>query len=88
MKPPRVRLFVKPTCPWCHQAEVWLAGQGIACQRLDVLADSAAFAEMKRLSGQSCAPTIEVDGRILADFGPDELAAFWRTLDAPGAART
>jgi hypothetical protein len=37
---------------------------------------------MYRLSGQTLAPVIDVDGRVLADFGPKELAAFWRSLDA------
>ena len=32
---------------------------------------------MVKLSGQSLAPVIDVDGKILADFGPEELAAFW-----------
>jgi hypothetical protein len=34
------------------------------------------FAEMVKLSGQTLAPVIDVDGKILADFGPDELAKF------------
>lgn len=33
---------------------------------------------MVRLSGQTLAPVIEVDGAVLADFGPEELAAFWQ----------
>jgi hypothetical protein len=33
---------------------------------------------MIRLSGQDLAPVIDVDGEILADFGPEELAAFWK----------
>jgi len=38
------------------------------------------MAEMVRLSGQTLAPVIEVDGKILADFGPEELAPFWEKL--------
>jgi hypothetical protein len=36
--------------------------------------------EMVNLSGQTCAPVIDVDGKILADFGPEELAVFWEKL--------
>ena len=72
-----VRLFIKPHCPWCHQAERWLDERGIQYETLDVIADSRAMAEMVKLSGQSYAPVIEVNGRILADFGPEELAEFW-----------
>jgi hypothetical protein len=35
---------------------------------------------MVRLSGQSSAPVIEVDGEMLADFGASELAQFWSEL--------
>jgi hypothetical protein len=31
---------------------------------------------MIRLSGQAYTPTLTVDGKLLADFGPDELQAF------------
>jgi len=45
-----------------------------------VIADEAAFDEMVKLSGQELAPVIAVDGKILADFGPEELPIFWKTL--------
>ena len=59
----------------------WLNKRGIRYQTLDVIASDAAFAEMQRLSGQTLAPVIEVDGKILADFGPDELAKFWKQFE-------
>ncbi len=80
MKPKRIRLFVKPYCGWCHRAERWLNDRGIAYEKLDVIADEAAFDEMIKLSGQELAPVIEVDGEILADFGPDQLEVFWKKL--------
>jgi glutaredoxin 3 len=72
-----IRLFIKPYCGWCDQAEKWLDAHGIEYETLDVIADRAAFQEMVKLSGQSLAPVIDADGKILADFGPEELAAFW-----------
>ena len=59
----------------------WLDGRGVRYERVDVIADEEAFDEMIRLSGQELAPVIEVDGEILADFGPEELARFWRGLE-------
>ena len=59
----------------------WLDGRGIRYQSVDVIADETAFDEMRRLSGQELAPVIDVDGRILADFGPEQLAAFWQKLN-------
>jgi glutaredoxin 3 len=75
-----IRLFIKPYCPWCHRAERWLKDHDIAYQAIDVIADDAAFAEMIRLSGQELAPVIDVNGKVLADFGPEELEKFWSQL--------
>ena len=58
----------------------WLDDHDIQYEKLDVIADVAAFEEMVRLSGQKFVPVIEVDGRVLADFGPEELAKFWDKL--------
>jgi glutaredoxin len=78
MKPTTVRLFVKTYCPWCTEAERWLKSRGIAYDRLDVFANPRHFNEMIQLTNQSLAPVIEADGRVLADFGADELEVWWR----------
>ena len=77
MKSKIIRLFIKPYCGWCEQAKDWLDERGIAYDEIDVIADRAAFEEMRLLSGQTLAPVIDVDGEILADFGADELAEWW-----------
>ena len=77
----RIRLFVKPYCPWCERAEKWLAGKGIKYETVDVIADATAFDEMIDLSGQTLAPVIDVGGKVLADFGPEQLARFWTQLE-------
>ena len=81
VKPKRIRLFIKPYCGWCHKAVRWLVGQEVVYEKVDVIADEAAFDEMIRLSGQELAPVIEVDGEILADFGPEQLAEFWKGIE-------
>ena len=72
----KTRLFIKPYCPWCNKAMHWLDEHDIDYEQLDVIADEAAFEEMVRISGQELAPVIEVNGQVLADFGPEELAKF------------
>jgi glutaredoxin len=79
-KPRQVRLFIKPYCGWCRQALDWLDQRKIRYETHDVTRNPAAYKEMYRLSGQTLAPVIEVDGRVLADFGAAELAEFWREL--------
>jgi len=81
MKPEKVRLFIKPFCGWCHEAMEWLEARGIQYETLDVISDRAALKEMVRLSGQTLAPVIEVDGEILADFDTGQLEVFWSELD-------
>ena len=61
-QPTTVRLFIKPFCGWCAEALEWLDRNKIKYNTLDVTCDRAAGDEMVRLSGQSCAPVIEVDG--------------------------
>ena len=80
VKPKRIRLFIKPYCPWCHRATRWLNERGVEFETVDVTGDETAFDEMIRLSGQELAPVIDVDGRVLADFGPEQLAEFWEEL--------
>lgn len=80
MKPKRVRLFIKPFCGWCHEAQDWLDERGIKYEALDVTSDKAARKEMLELTGQSKAPCIEVDEEILADFDTGQLEVFWKKL--------
>jgi glutaredoxin len=63
----------------------WLDEHEVDYEHIDVIADEAAFDEMIRLSGQDLAPVIDVDGEILADFGPDQLAEFWTKLERKNA---
>ncbi len=80
MTPTNIRLFIKPYCGWCHEAMEWLDARKISYERLNVSADAASFTEMRELSGQTRAPVIDVDGEILADFGAEELEAWWKEM--------
>lgn len=81
MKPSKIRLFVKPWCGWCQEAEEWLDNRNIEYELLDVTSDRNARQEMLQLSGQTLAPVIEVDGEILADFDTGQLAKFWQKFE-------
>lgn len=85
MKPNRVRLFIKPYCGWCHEAQDWLEERGIPFESLDVTSDRNARQEMHELSGQTLAPVIDVDGEILADFDTGQLEVFWKKLENSAA---
>jgi glutaredoxin 3 len=78
MIPKELILYVKPGCPWCRKAENYLRQHGYTYKKIDVISDRTAFAEMKRISGQTYAPTLLVGDLVLPDFGPEELEEFLR----------
>jgi glutaredoxin 3 len=71
-------LYVKAGCPWCEEAIAFLDGHAIGYRLKEVRADAQAFAEMKQKSGQTLTPTLDWHGKVLADFGVDELKPFLR----------
>ena len=73
-----LKLYVKTWCPWCISACRYLRQYNYQFEEIDVERDRTAYAEMIRLSGQRYTPTLEVGGKVLADFGPDELEDFLR----------
>ena len=83
MKQSVLILYVKTGCPWCAIAEEYLERHGYRYERIDVHEDRAAFDEMKRISGQTYAPTLVSAKKVLPDFGPEELETFLRDSPAP-----
>ncbi len=71
-----LKLYVKHWCPWCVDAIDYLEQRGYSFDTIDVERDRAAYAEMRRLSGQSLTPTLVVGDKVLPDFGTDELEEF------------
>ena len=72
-------LYIKAGCPWCLAAEEELQRLGVKYERREVRSNPAYFEEMKKLSGQSKAPVLQMDDRILADFGVEQLPGFLKT---------
>ena len=72
-----MKLYVKTWCPWCVAAREWLDGRAYRYELIDVEANRADYDTMQRLSGQTRTPTLVMgDGKVLPDFGPEELDAF------------
>lgn len=71
-------LYVKTGCGWCQQATSFLDGYGIGYRQINVSEDAAGFEDLRSKSGQTRAPTLDWHGKILADFGVDELRPFLR----------
>ena len=89
-QPENVKLYVKPVCGWCRQAEHWLKSQGIEFETVDVIENPEAFEDMERISGQTLAPVIEVDegfGQVVRreEAGVERLVALSHNLAADRA---
>jgi glutaredoxin len=53
--------------------------RGLEFETVDVLLDSRAYDHMRKISGQSLTPTLEMpDGSVLADFDTAQLEVFLR----------
>jgi glutaredoxin 3 len=79
----QIRLFIKPHCPWCQEAMAWLEARKLKFDRLDVIANADARAQMFTLSGQTSAPVIEAGGQVLADFDIGQLEQWWKDKGFP-----
>ena len=69
-------LYVKSGCPWCHEVIEFMDKNGVSYREQNVTESAAAMKEMQKKSGQTKAPTLDWHGKILADFGVDELVPF------------
>lgn len=71
-------LYVKAGCPYCEDAVEFLDEHGVNYTQKEVRSDARAFEEMQKKSGQTKAPTLDWNGKILADFGVEDLPKFLR----------
>jgi glutaredoxin 3 len=69
-------LYVKRGCPYCKAASNYLDQHGIPYRSVEVRGDPAQMQKLQDISGQAKTPTFVWNGKVLADFGPEELAAF------------
>ncbi|MFI0348644.1 MAG: glutaredoxin family protein [Chthoniobacterales bacterium] len=71
------KLYIKEGCPWCHAATEWLDAKKFSYELIEVRNNKKAFDTMVALSGQTKTPTLQLpDGRVLADFGVEQLPEF------------
>ena len=60
-------VYTKTGCPWCRDALAFLRDKKVAFEEREVLGNPVFFEELKKKSGQSKTPTLDIDGDILAD---------------------
>lgn len=80
---PKIEIYTKPTCGYCHMAKRVLAAKGAAYTEVNITAQPDKRGEMiQRASGSSTVPQIFIAGQHIG--GCDDLMALDRAgkLDA------
>ena len=83
MDTPKVEIYTKALCGYCHRAKQLLKSKGVEFTEYDITLGGPRRAEMlERRPGASTVPQIFIDGRAVG--GSDDLAALEREgkLDA------
>lgn len=66
-------VYTKTGCPWCIGVTDFLKDKGIDFEERNVSENELFFAEMQAKSGQTKAPVVEIDGKIIADTDKEEV---------------
>ncbi len=69
-------VYVKTGCPWCIGVTSLLKEKGVVFEERNVTQNKAFMDEMVQKSGQTKAPTLDIDGHILADSDKEQVAAY------------
>ncbi len=72
----KIIVYTKTHCGWCETLKRYLKEKHISFEERNVTENDQYFKEMVEKSGQMFAPTLDIDGEILADAGVKELAEF------------
>ena len=76
----KIILYTKKGCPWCIGVLKLFAENKIAYEEREVFGNKSYFDEMVAKSGQTKAPTLDIDGHILADSDREQVSAYLKKL--------
>jgi monothiol glutaredoxin len=76
MKQPKIIAYMKPSCGWSNGVRAVFQKYGLAYEDRDIINNPADYQEMVEKSRQPLQPTLDVDGRILADVSGEEVEAW------------
>jgi glutaredoxin len=73
---PKIIAYMKPSCGWSNGVRAVLKKYNLAYEDRDIINNPAEYAEMVQKSGQPLQPTLDIDGKIVADVSGDEVEAW------------
>jgi monothiol glutaredoxin len=72
----KITVWTKIGCPWCIEVVDLLNERQLAFEERVVTTNKGHWDEMVRLSRQSKAPVVDIDGHLLIDTDADAVAAY------------
>lgn len=70
-------MYCTPWCPDCKQARIWLKSRGLSYTEVDISRNDYAAGQVRAWNnGSLVTPTFDIDGTIISDFDPQQLAEF------------
>jgi glutaredoxin len=72
----RVIVYSKTGCPWARELMDFLNEKGIRFEERDVTANPQFAQECLAKSGQLKSPTLDINGKIIADAGVEDVASY------------
>lgn len=80
----KIILYTKKGCPWCRGVLDLFAEKKVAFEEREVLSNKEYFDEMVKKSGQTKAPTLDIDGYILSDTDDVAVAEYLKGKSVAG----
>ena len=78
----KITVWTKIGCPWCIEVVDLLNERHLAFEERVVTNNQAHWDEMVRISHQSKAPVVDIDGHLLIDTDAETVAAHLATIAA------
>ena len=76
-------VYTKRGCPWCDEVLELLNLKKVEFEEREVLSNANYFKEMEEKSRQTKAPTLDLDGDILADTDAKAVEVFLQSKGFP-----
>lgn len=80
----KIIVYIKTGCPWCLDVTELLQEKKVEFEERNVTENKDFFEEMMRKSSQTKAPTLDIDGEILADSDAKQVAAYLKEKGVAG----
>lgn len=72
----KIIAYLKPVCGWSNGVRAVLQKYNLPYEDRDIINNPMNFNEMVQKSGQRLSPSVEIDGKMLADVSGDEVEAY------------